>query len=69
MDDVDIGNERAEAYREAKLEEVRKRLAASQTLTATHCVECGDEMPEGRKAMRCVFCQDEFEKAQKKKFR
>ena len=44
----------------------RARLAASATIGEgeTHCVECGEEIPEGRRkalpgARTCVACQSE----------
>ncbi|MEA3039088.1 MAG: hypothetical protein QOE79_1601 [Sphingomonadales bacterium] len=40
----------------------RARLAAAEGEGETHCVECGDEIPEGRRralpgARTCVSCQ------------
>lgn len=58
-DEIDIAQERAQEFTAAALAGIRRMTCAP---AATHCDDCGDDIPEiRRKAMpgarRCVFCQ------------
>jgi RNA polymerase-binding transcription factor DksA len=65
-----IGNDRAdELLADALADHRRKVEAEKSSVVYTHCVECGDDMPEARKAIgacRCVDCQREYEHEQKR---
>lgn len=46
------------------VQRVRSKLPAGESLT--HCAECGDEIPEGRRralagVRRCIACQTELD--------
>ena len=69
-DIIDDAQEAAELYRE-------NALRASKSLSAIpssiiDCVECGDRIGTKRKkyipsAIRCIICQEKFEKRNKKR--
>lgn len=56
-------NELEELQREAAIAKCRINHAA---VSATHCCDCGEEIPERRRELvagcqRCADCQEEFE--------
>jgi len=62
MDEIDRAQERDEFFRELALSQRRGGVTPPET-TATHCFECGEEIPEGRRravpgARLCVSCQE-----------
>lgn len=61
---IDQANELAELQREAAIAKCRINYHA---VSATHCRDCGEEIPEQRReavagCQRCADCQEEFEK-------
>jgi phage/conjugal plasmid C-4 type zinc finger TraR family protein len=66
-DELDRNQERQEQERQALLAAHHARMQKSATASATHCEECGDEIPEPRRAAvpgcrHCVDCQSWLEK-------
>ena len=60
---IDQANELAELQREAAIEKCRINHHA---VSATHCCDCGEEIPEQRRetvpgCQRCADCQEDFE--------
>lgn len=60
---IDQANELEELQREAAIAKCRITHAA---VSATHCRDCGEEIPERRRGLvagcqRCADCQEEFE--------
>ena len=60
---IDQDNELAEPQREAAIAKCRINHNA---VSATHCRDCGEEIPERRRELvagcqRCADCQEEFE--------
>ncbi|HDZ1552027.1 TPA: TraR/DksA family transcriptional regulator [Klebsiella pneumoniae] len=60
---IDQANELAELRREAAIAKCRINHNA---VSATHCRDCGEEIPERRRELvagcqRCADCQEEFE--------
>lgn len=60
---IDQANELEEMQREAAI--ARHRIDHN-AVSATHCVDCGDDIPELRRVkvpgcQRCADCQEEFE--------
>lgn len=61
---IDQANELAELCLEMTIQKMRIN---HNTVSATHCLNCGDEIPQRRReavagCQRCADCQDEFEK-------
>lgn len=52
---------------------ITAQRAKVATVTYSHCIECGIEIPPKRRSVggvcRCVDCQDDFEKKQKRGLR
>lgn len=62
-DIIDVANERAEDF----LRESLSRIPHSGGVSATHCEDCGDPIPEARRlavpgCTLCVLCQTYLEK-------
>lgn len=60
---IDQANELAELQREAA---IAKYHIDHNAVSATHCVDCGEEIPERRReaaagCQRCASCQEEAE--------
>ncbi|HBW3337286.1 TPA: TraR/DksA family transcriptional regulator [Klebsiella pneumoniae] len=60
---IDQANELAELQREAAIAKCRINHAA---VSATHCLDCGEEIPERRRELvagcqRCVSCASDIE--------
>jgi len=65
MDECDIGLRATEAMQRAGIARARRRLYGGEGLS--ECEDCGEEIPEKRRALvpgctRCVACQTRFEK-------
>lgn len=59
---LELAAEREENFRQGLLE-ARMRPAPAHTISATHCEECGGEIPAARRVAvpgceRCVSCQE-----------
>lgn len=66
---IDRATAAGEQYQEDALDEHRRRRAAQSRESRTLCEECGDEIPEKRRAAirgckRCLDCQVNFEKGE-----
>ena len=66
MDDVDIAKRNNEQFERLVLK--RQLATMPQGESAKECDDCGEEIPEARRkaaigCIRCVFCQQKFEKA------
>jgi phage/conjugal plasmid C-4 type zinc finger TraR family protein len=64
-DDADIASRFEQAERNALIAAARKKAQPGLS-AATHCEECGDPIPEGRRRAMpgctlCVPCQVEFD--------
>lgn len=66
-DPLDKASDLASMYNEQGLAEVQRKNAPEQTQNPdgtwphTECVDCGDDIPEGRLQLgrvRCISCQD-----------
>ncbi|QIE86975.1 TraR/DksA C4-type zinc finger protein [Pseudomonas nitroreducens] len=60
-DVLELAAEREENFRQGLLE-ARKRPALAHTISATHCEDCGDEIPAARRLAVpgcecCIDCQ------------
>ncbi len=70
MDDFDSASELETAERSFRIEQERKKLPTGES--ETHCLECGEEIPEARrKAYRgcklCVLCKAFSERIKKQR--
>ena len=66
----DISSSVYEMFRNDSEKRIRDKVKPEfhEDFDGIHCVECGDEIPEGRLALqkiKCVFCQEAFEKIEK----
>lgn len=71
-DPLDVANDVAQLLADTGLHNVRNKNRAEQvqnedgTWPITECVDCGDDMPEGRLKLgriRCISCQERLEKS------
>ncbi len=65
MDSIERAQRYEERERQAAIAVCRKH---SQTESLKHCVDCGEDIPEQRRAIggirRCIDCQQEKERRQ-----
>ncbi|MGL5632422.1 MAG: TraR/DksA C4-type zinc finger protein [Azovibrio sp.] len=64
MDIVDIASDRETIHRELAL--AAQRAATASRVSYSHCLECGDEIPEARRqavngVRLCIVCQGKKE--------
>ena len=67
MDQFDQAQELDTRYREQALDQHRQRMQVMNGDSLTHCLACGDEIPEARRKILpgvtlCVGCAGEFER-------
>ncbi|WP_165430982.1 TraR/DksA family transcriptional regulator [Atlantibacter hermannii] len=66
---IDAANEQVEHNLQIAL---ANRRTFSNAVSATHCMDCGDDIPELRRVMvpgcqRCASCQEDSEKRSKQR--
>ncbi|WP_448875240.1 TraR/DksA C4-type zinc finger protein [Desulfobulbus propionicus] len=66
MDEIDAAQKAERLFREGALASMRRPKAATRE-GLTHCVDCGEEIPEKRRlavpnCCRCLECQEEHER-------
>jgi RNA polymerase-binding transcription factor DksA len=64
MDQLDLASDLEQAERDHALANVAGRSPNPRGAVHWHCVECGEEIPDGRRELRystCVECQREIE--------
>lgn len=66
MDQHDLAQDLDARFTSQALEEQLRNSRTPQGPQVEDCIECGDEIPEKRRAayqgcVRCVGCQEEFE--------
>ena len=60
MDQFDRAQEMDAYYRRQALQAMQRNAAGQTIMTNTHCEDCGDEIPAGRRqaAPGCTRCRD-----------
>lgn len=66
MDEIDDSQKAERLYREEALGN-RKRVGRPGWTSLTHCIDCGEEIPEKRRlaiegCQRCRDCQEDYDK-------
>ena len=64
-DQFDLAQELDARYRAQAIEDQARRSAVGG-ITRSHCIDCGDEIPEARRrarpgCIRCIQCAEMFE--------
>lgn len=65
-DQFDRAQELDARYTRLALDLQLRAMREEEGINQTTCIECGDEIPKGRRnaypgCVRCVFCQEDFE--------
>lgn len=71
MDQFDQAQELDARYRNQALELHKKRMEKFGD-TLTHCIDCGDEIPEARRTIlpgvtHCVHCAEKIEESERRR--
>jgi len=71
MDVFDQAQEMDAIFRNRAIELHRKRMEAIGD-TMTHCIDCGDEIPEARRTIlpgctHCVHCAEKIEESERRR--
>ena len=66
-DEIDLAQQREAEFREDALAAFARRTATATRASASHCVGCGESIPEGRRrtlpgVQLCIDCQRDAER-------
>jgi len=70
VDQFERAQELDSRYRQQALDDQARRSAVGE-ITRTHCIDCGDPIPEARRkarpgCIRCIQCAEMFEASERR---